>query len=763
MADAYGASQEAWHHWSITLELAEHLLPVVANPGATISPDSKMQLLGKTPSKYNFRREAAGIPKWTELRTTLREIGKWELEPDYGICIQSREGGVRAIDIDVPNERLSRQIVELIENALPIHNFMFRRTRADTGKLLLPFLYDGELPKHVLQVEKGAVELLGDGQQWIVDSSYLVLDNHNKTNSKQRVNGRYLWPAGFPPTLDALPKLEPEDLASLRDALELLVGTAPWQKARMKRERPKFDGPRPGVEDPVLEHLLEKWDVRDEGREGELFIRCPFDSEHTSDSGPTETVYYPAGTGGYERGHFKCLHSHCLNRADDDYLGAVGFRHDLSDAPELEEPGLPETEGAAGGKGVGPVIQRYMIDKQGRKENRAYNHRLFLDSPECGKRLAWDDFSAQTVWCPAGDKPGEERWALFSDEHYSQLVRQMDRHGFVPQAPSAIRPAVFEAAMSQRVDLAIEWLERLPEWDGIERVETFWIEYAGAADTGYVRAVGRYSWTAQAGRVLDPGCQADMALILVSAQGKRKTSLVAAIAPSWEMFTEINLLDRDDDTSRKMRGKLVVELSELRGLKGRAVEDVKAFISRRVEEWTPKYLEFVKQFKRRFVFYGTTNSSSFLADESGERRYLPFHVSENGSGLKVEQVIADREQLWAEAVWRYRMYGIEWQDAEQLAPDEHDAFKEYDAWVEPIRKWLLEDDPLSEGRPADRELSGDEVLVGALGMRAQIIENKHTMRLGAVMKGLGFRNKFTRRGRRYELVEPLKLGVEKGE
>lgn len=750
MAEQYGAGQEAWHHWSMTLGLTEHLLPVVSNPGATISPDSKVQLLGKTPSHYNFRREAAGIAKWTERVVTPREIGKWELEPDYGICVQSRQGGLRAIDIDVPSVPKSRAIVETIEQALPVHFFTHRRTREGTGKMLLPFRFEGVMPKAVLQVDGGMVEILGEGQQWIAEGAYLVVDNRNKTTNLQKASGRYLWPGGRPPSLDAIPLLTEADLVSLRDALEMLHGKGEWKIARARREGKLVStAPREGG-DPVSNWLLLNWELRDEGREGELFIRCPFDAEHTSDSGPTETVYYPAGTGGYERGHFKCLHAHCMERTDDDYLQALGYSI-AEEFPLVEVDPDAEVE-----KGEGPPAPRYIVDKQGRKENRAYNHKLFLMQPDCGKRIAWDDFSAQIIWCPANDKPGEERWTLFNDEHYVQLVEQMDRNGFVPQSPSTIRGAVLEVAMKSRVDLAVAWVQRLPEWDGVERVETFWSQYAGAADTEYTRAVGRYSWTAQAGRVLDAGCQVDMVPILVSEQGKRKSSLIAAIAPSREMFTEINLMDRDDDTSRKMRGVLVVELDELRGLKGRAIEDVKAFITRREEKWTPKYLEFAKSFKRRFVFYGSTNTDNFLGDPTGERRYLPMQVGLDGQ-LDVEGVARDREQLWAEAVVRWQEHGIEWQEAERLAHDEHELYKGHDDWEPLVRAWLMADDPLEGGRPVDREFTGAEALVG-IGLRGIGIENKHTQRIGAVLKALGFKNQYTRQGRKYRLVEPRKLG-----
>lgn len=757
MAEAYGASQEAWHHWSEVLGLTEHLLPVVANPGAKISPDSNMRGLGKTPSRYNFRGEVSGFHKWTEQRTLPREIAKWEMEPDYGICVQSREGGLQAIDIDVPNERHSARIVEAIEKSLPTHPWNIRRTREGTGKLLIPFRYaGGALPKAVLHVEGGMVEVLGAGQQWIADSSYITA---GESASGLVAQGRYMWPAGRPQRLSDLPVLDDGDLEELRDTLDMLFavpdarGQSGWKIARLKREGTLVDtSPRPGG-DPVSNWLIENWEIRDEGRSGELFIRCPFDAEHTSDSGPTETVYYPAGTGGYEKGHFKCLHAHCMARSDDDYLTEVGYSI-ADEFPIIEVPEGGDEGGAGGAESGGNLPEkggalRYIVDNKGRKENRAYNHEVFLSSDDCPVKVRWDNFTANIIKAPSGDREGEERWSLFSDEHYSHIVRQMDRHGFVPQSPSAIRPAVHSHAMLQSVDSAMLWAERLPEWDGVERVERFWVTYAGVADTAYARAVGRYSWTAQAGRLLDPGCQVDMTPILVGEQGARKTSLIAAIAPTRQWFTEINLLERDDDTSRKMRGKLVAELGELRGMHARDKEDVKAFLTRREEEWVPKYQEFAKSFKRRFVFYGSTNRDDFLADETGERRYLPMRV---GSELDVEGVERDRDQLWAEAIARYREYGIEWQDAERLAKAEHGQFKAEDPWTREVVDWLLTPGALSDPElaPVDMPYQWgiNDVLVGALGRKKGELSHGLQTRVGAILKSLGCWKKQARAGDR---------------
>ncbi|MCV5824559.1 virulence-associated E family protein, partial [Escherichia coli] len=84
--------------------------------------------------------------------------------------------------------------------------------------------------------------------------------------------------------------------------------------------------------------------------------------------------------------------------------------------------------------------------------------------------------------------------------------------------------------------------------------------------------------------------------------------------------------EKDDDLARKMRGRLVAEIGELRGLNTKELESIKAFVTRTHENWIPKYREFATQFPRRLVFVGTTNEDEFLADKTGNRRWLPVEV-----------------------------------------------------------------------------------------------------------------------------------------
>ncbi len=329
---------------------------------------------------------------------------------------------------------------------------------------------------------------------------------------------------------------------------------------------------------------------------------------------------------------------------------------------------------------------------------------------------------------------------------YIDVRVKLEEHGFRPFGKEMLRDIVARVAEGHKVDIAIEWLSRL-EWDGVPRVEGFFADYLGAADSPYARALGRYAWTAHAGRVLEGGCQADMALVLKGPQGLRKTSAIKAIAPHLDMYLSIKLGGNEDNLARRLRGKLVGELEELRGLNSVGAEEIRAWVSRTKEGWVVKYREFETSFARRLVFWGSGNEDEFLGDSAGERRWLPIEVGVTLEYCDSGAVARDRDQLWAEGAEMFQAHGgVDWQEAECLARLEHGKFKIIDAWDSSIARWFYTADSMSGKAPAewDQGVSSEDILTGALGVPLAQIDNKKKMRVGRVLKALGLERRQVR-------------------
>ncbi|HIA1612817.1 TPA: VapE domain-containing protein [Salmonella enterica] len=393
-----------------------------------------------------------------------------------------------------------------------------------------------------------------------------------------------------------------------------------------------------------------------------------------------------------------------------------------------------------------PAFER---DNRGRIEAEILNAVKAVARPDfIGVDIRFDQFRDEIMLAPAGSG----QWRPFTDADYVELRMTMAERGFKPVGRELIRDAVLQVSSEQPFDSAITWLDEL-EWDGVPRIDTFYHTHFGTADTAYTRAVSLYMWTALAGRVLEPGIKADMVPILVGPQGCGKSSGVEALSPDPMFFTEISFAEKDDDLARKMRGRLLAEIGELRGLNTKELESIKAFVTRTHENWIPKYREFATQFPRRLVFIGTTNEDEFLADKTGNRRWLPVEVSK----VDVQAIRRDLLLLWAEARETFtRSGGIQFRDAERLAASVHEKYTIKDAWLETVEKWLDTPDMLTEEIPRTRKfLRASDVLRDAIGLNPSHIGKREEMRISNVLQKCGYK-RVQRRvdGKKMRIFEP---------
>lgn len=699
----WGATPDEWFHFDLVLGRTDQLLPVVCNPGATISPNSKLKMLGKTPSLYNRDRLATGIAQWTEHVVTEHDFARWSNEPDYGICVRTGHGWL-ALDCDSEDEDIQADIrktlVQLFGELPP------RRWRANSNKCLYLLAVGGDFRKriHRLAGDMGIIELLANGQQFVAYGTH---------SSGARIE----WDGGLP---DEPPAITADQLETLwqRLADQLPVSVTTEAGSTKMRDRSTFT---PGATDDTAEYLdANGWTLLD-GANGERYIRCPFEDGHSTGGDPTSTVYFPGGTAGFEQGHFKCLHASCAHRGDGDFLNAIGIRND--DFEDLTSTDVAEPLPL-------PAFER---DKWGRIEATISNAAKAVVRPDfVDIDIRFDQFRDEIMFAQAGSG----QWQAFTDADYARLRITMEKRGFKPVGRELIRDVVLLAADEQPFDSATTWLNGL-EWDGVPRIESFYHTHFGTADTPYTRAVSMYMWTALAGRVLEPGVKADMVPILVGPQGCGKSSGVEALSPDPAFFTEISFAEKDDDLARKMRGRLVAEIGELRGLNTKELESIKAFVTRTHENWIPKYREFATQFPRRLVFVGTTNEDEFLADKTGNRRWLPVEVSK----VDVKAIKTDLLLLWAESRETFkRLGGIQFRDAERLGASVHEQYTIKDAWLETVEKWLDTPDLMTNDIPRNCEfLRASDVLRDAIGLNPEKVSRREQMRISGVLQNCGYK------------------------
>lgn len=246
-------------------------------------------------------------------------------------------------------------------------------------------------------------------------------------------------------------------------------------------------------------------------------------------------------------------------------------------------------------------------------------------------------------------------------------------------SPTKMRPAILAVAAERAYHPIREYLEHLPQWDGSPRVERLLVDYFGAEDTSYTRAVTRKTLVAAIARIYQPGTKFDSVLILNGPQGIGKSTLFSKLAGQW-FSDSLAVTDmRDKSGPEKLQGYWILELGELAGMKKTDVETIKSFISRVDDKYRASYGTNVESHPRQCVIVGSTNNENgFLRDITGNRRFWPVRISGESRKHTWDITEEDISQIWAEALVIYgrgeKLY-LEGADAKLAVKEQSDAME----------------------------------------------------------------------------------------
>ena len=193
-------------------------------------------------------------------------------------------------------------------------------------------------------------------------------------------------------------------------------------------------------------------------------------------------------------------------------------------------------------------------------------------------------------------------------------------------------------------------------WDSRPRLDNLFIDYLGAEDNEYTRAVTRKAFTAAVARAMRPGVKFDNMLILCGPQGIGKSTILSLMAKAAgeELFNDSIRTFEGKESSELLQGIWIVEIAELSAFNRSEVGSIKQFLSLSEDKYRAPYERRMAQRPRRCVFFGTCNDSDFLRDPTGNRRFWPVDVNAGiWSEEKQQRLLSERDQIWAEARMRF--------------------------------------------------------------------------------------------------------------
>ena len=700
----YGATAAEWKS-AENSPIMPWVVPIISNPNVPSSPASKAMRngRGKVPSEKNAKGEAVGLRNWSN-KAGNKDLSAWESDPDYGFGVRLGHGGLVAVDCDCDDRGISESIREMLFSAVKAAPPL-RRRGSNRWACLLRLSGRECVQKRRYTLPVGILEILGDGQQLACAGTHPS-------------GARYEWEGG---AVGDIIETEIDSFEAFCNAIETLYGGASPVKPRVIGET--FE-----ASDPLADWLRETGKVHGEGREGELYIDCPWKGTHSDKGNETSTVYFPIGSNGYEKGGFKCLHAHCAGLGMADFLAACkadGYTETSpSDYPDLIHGEMSETRTNA--KTTLQALMEFRNEKTGKIDPCLQALELAMSDPLfCGYEIAFDTFAAgEMVRQPGGD------WEPVDDALATTMRTVLESRGFRTPKKQDVTDKVIEIAKRSKFDSMADYLAaNIPPWDGVPRVAGFFANYCGADATPWTESVSLYLFTAlwaRASRTDPDGVKADITPVLVGKQGTGKSTLARILALNEKWCGDLDFSLSNPDRARAIRRKTVVEIPELGGMRKREQNEVKAYMTQKTDEWTPKFIEHARVAPRRCIFVMTTNDYEFLTDETGNRRWAPVDVGQ----IDRESVRRDILQLWAEGRELYQRHGIMFDGVERLQEEINRKHATIDPWAETITAWIA-DNP-------DEPLTSRNIVEHALRLNYAYMRKKDANALARVMRSLGY-------------------------
>jgi predicted P-loop ATPase len=433
-----------------------------------------------------------------------------------------------------------------------------------------------------------------------------------------------------------------------------------------------------------------------------------------------------------------------------DARGAQPFRVSLPELKPGEKVGLDDflaEKGAAAfrtvlaaAEEVKPWQRLYQLSSTGSPVPNLNNSLVALrNAPELQDAFAFDLMArSEAVVSPLLSDP--ENFVRRPREDHDDLLvqRWLQNEGWLTRiGAEPVRAAIDMRARERSFHPVRDYLLSV-KWDGTHRLTSWVATYLGAEATLYAQTVGPMFVISMVARVFEPGCKVDYTLVLEGGQGNLKSMAWRTLAGDEHFSDSLPAIEGDEKRLlQHLRGKWLIEIAELASIKKAEIEDVKKFLTRQVDKFTPMYGRKEVTEPRQCVFAASTNEHQYLRDETGNRRFWPVVVGE----IDVDALRRDRDQLLAEATHRYQA-GEAWHpdkatEASLIQPEQNDRFVGGE-WDDKIEKFLEDQVKLASSGGSSYRVTTPFIAEVCLNFGPDRINSEVCRRIASALMRLGW-------------------------
>jgi predicted P-loop ATPase len=274
---------------------------------------------------------------------------------------------------------------------------------------------------------------------------------------------------------------------------------------------------------------------------------------------------------------------------------------------------------------------------------------------------------------PEYKRKSEETWQSINDYVLNSLVRDLQSN-YIKRASKDMISTLLNSSFAPQVDPIIEYFKSL-KWDENDHIETLCrtVDPVGEDGEASRKMFKKYltKWLVAAiANVIDKKvCRNHQCFILAGPQGAGKSTWIKKLCPpELEPYYVEQGLDPDNkDSQLDTTTNFIFNLDDyFAATTSKKINEFKGMITKNVVKVRMPYGRYPEERAKICSFVASSNEAQFLHDPTGNRRFVPFEVSD----IHLDKLPGvDINQVWAQAYHLYNsgfQYWLNKEDQNEL-------------------------------------------------------------------------------------------------